>query len=182
MGSKHRPSSATMKTCHFTAYLWAATLLVLVVSCIPLQQVDDERTMCARNLTALRLSVTQYRDDHDGLFPTSLEVALTNIAVENVSLVSCPAIRKKPPQSTEMNSLGYIYVNWPERGIIQPPGDFPLIYDSDLDRHNGGVNVVCIDGSLRWDPSANWLTAFATQYPKARLPLPKTGPRPSGRR
>lgn len=149
-------------------------IITTVIACRSNQTVTDNRVQCGRNLKALRISVAQYRDDHDGDFPPSLKEALTNVDVGNINLLQCPATAAQSPSPTDASELlGYHYVDWSKRGIKQPPGDFPLIYDAALQNHGDGINVICIDGTLFWDSAAKWLNNFAIEHPSAKLPIPK---------
>jgi hypothetical protein len=151
-----------------------AAILTLVTACRSNEQARDNKVQCGRNLKALRICITQYRDDHGGSFPPSLKEALTNVGVGNIKLLQCPSASQKSLSATDNSeSLGYFYIDWSNRGVEQPPGNFPVIYDAQLQNHRNGINVVCIDGTLFWDGNANWLKTFAHKHPDANLPIPK---------
>ncbi len=149
-------------------------ILAVATACKSNQQATDNQVQCGRNLKALRISVEQYRDDHDGNFPPSLREALTNIDAGNINLLQCPATSQKSLSATNASeALGFFYIDWPKRGVKEPPGNFPLIYDAQLQNHRIGINVVCVDGTLIWDSDAKLLKAFAGKHPEANLPIPK---------
>lgn len=166
-----------MKTSNWDSLVAAiavVAILTTATACRSNQQATNKQVQCGRNLKALRISVAQYRDDHEGKFPPSLRIALTNIDVGNINLLQCPAASQKSLSATNaFEALGYFYIDWSKRGVKQPPGNFPLIYDAQLQNHRNGINVVCVDGTLFWDSDAKWLKAFARKHPDADLPIPK---------
>jgi prepilin-type processing-associated H-X9-DG protein len=52
-------------------------------------------------------------------------------------------------------------------------GGYPVMYDCSLENHHGrGINILMLDGSVRWDPGAAWLRQFASQHPEFSIALP----------
>jgi hypothetical protein len=119
------------------------------------------------------MSVARYREDNDQKFPPSLNDALAGVEVGDATLLRCPALPRVPSTGAEdLNSLGYYYIDWSLRGTNEPGGDYPLIYDARLRSHAGGINVVCVDGTVFWDIDARRVKKFAADHPEAKLPLP----------
>jgi hypothetical protein len=76
-----------------------------------------------------------------------------------------------------VESFGYAYVNWSARGYAHAkdvPGAYPLIYDRTLSNHFGrGIFVVKVNGSVIWDPAAEWVRDFSNRHPEYRLENPQ---------
>lgn len=47
------------------------------------------------------------------------------------------------------------------------------MYDRHLSNHNGkGINILMVDGTVKWDPKAEWLKKFISDHKDLNLPTP----------
>lgn len=71
--------------------------------------------------------------------------------------------------------MDYIFLDWSlwQADSITFGGDYPLMYDRALANHGGrGVYVLRVDGTVIWDPGAEWLKRFAVEHPQLKIRLP----------
>ena len=134
-----------------------------------------KRKQCQNTLRALAYTVAMYRDMHNKMFPPSLSASASEEA-SSPRLLVCPGTGKHwGDYSNAEVWADYLYINWSRYyGTNEPPGGYPLVYDRRLSNHRAqGVNIGAVDGSVRWDPSAQWLRDFASQHREYDVPLPR---------
>jgi hypothetical protein len=129
-------------------------------------QAETDRVRCRNQMRSAAYCVIQYRADHDEQFPKSLEEAVSGeIGLEMAkSFIQCPA---------GGSQAKYIYVDWSRwftNGNV--PKDYPLVYESNSNKHGDGVNVVRMDLSAFWDGNARWITRFIREHPEYDLKIP----------
>jgi len=108
--------------------------------------------LCLNNVRNLGIALHLYAQDYDGFFPPE-EPGLNawEIYVENRDVFRCPSVRHRKG-SPEAFSIDFIYR--PGLSNEGPPNE-PMLAD-DQPRHEGGANVLTVDGSVHWWPAAEW--------------------------
>lgn len=132
------------------------------------------RAKCGATLKLLGNAIRTYQSDHQGRLPR--ELAVLSNELSNPVLLRCPGSRRTPGCFTNADSWAdYVLVNWPAvLGTDAVPGDYPIAYDRSMSNHAGrGVNVLSVDGLVRWDARAKRLKKFAAEHPDAKLPMPE---------
>jgi prepilin-type processing-associated H-X9-DG protein len=78
--------------------------------------------------------------------------------------------------SSNKSSKEHIFVDASTLGKIRQSfsGELPAAYDRHLNNHGGrGINILMVDGTVRWDPNATWLKQFAAKHAESQLPIPQ---------
>jgi hypothetical protein len=92
-----------------------------------------------------------------------------------LSLVLCPG--SQTPIDLERVTPDYAYVNWSAKlfaHVVDVPGEYPLVYDRTLSNHSGrGVFVLRVNGSVIWDPGAEWVRGFSGRHPEYHVLIPQ---------
>jgi hypothetical protein len=150
------------------------SLLVAVVVIILIHPVSRyQRVRCREQLKALGYAVQVYRSDQSHL-PHQLCVLSSELI--NPVLLTCPGSRHTPGSFTNADSWAdYTFVDWSVVfGTNTVPDNYPIAYDRFMSNHAGhGVNILTVNGFVKWDPNAEWLKKFATEHPDAKLPMPE---------
>jgi hypothetical protein len=137
---------------------------------------------CPMRLTGLWLQ-TSARHQFSSVFPPDVSYFARdfqdNAAKRRLHLhpLLCPGSETTAGSiSNAVEWSDYTYVNWSKwfSGSNTPPGSFPLVYDRRLSNHGGrAVYIMKIDGSVAWDPNANWLKEFAKSPPEYAIQVPQ---------
>lgn len=119
-----------------------------------------------------------------GRFPGDLASITNKLPISEYSArwrlhpVLCPGLQAPfDLKSPTADSFGYAYVDWSSKSFAHPaevPGDYPLVYDRALTNHSGrGVFVLRVNGSVVWDPGAEWIRGFSHSHPEFRILSPE---------
>lgn len=130
-------------------------------------QTEADRLNCQKQIRSAAYCIFQYRSDHDGQFPKTLEEAVSGEAGKEMAqrLTQCPA---------KGAAAKYIYVDWSRWFTnVAVPKDYPLVYESKRGQHGNGINVALMDGSAFWDEKVHWITDFAKKHPEYGLEIPQ---------
>jgi hypothetical protein len=132
-----------------------------------------QRARCNELLKLIGNAVWVYRGEH-GRLPQQFEV-LSNELSNPVFLI-CPGSGHSPGSLTNADSWAdYTLIDWSVvLGTNAVPDNYPIAYDRFMSNHAGhGVNVLTVDGFVRWDSNAEWLKKFSAEHPEAKLPMPQ---------
>jgi len=150
-------------------------ILVVGIAVIVVHPLDRyHQAKCNETLKLLGNAIRTYQSDHQGQLPRQL--AMLSNELSNPVFLICPGSGHPPGSFTNADSWAdYIYVDWTAvRGTNVVPGDYPIAYDRSMSNHGGrGVNVLSVDGFVRWDSKGEWLKKFAAEHPNAKLPMPE---------
>lgn len=112
----------------------------------------SKRTLCLNNARNLGIALHLYAQDHDGFFPPEEPgLSVLEIYVVNRDVFRCPTVSHRKG-SPEAFPIDFIYR--PGLSNQDPPNE-PVLAD-DQPRHEGGANVLTVDGSVQWWPAAEW--------------------------
>ncbi len=93
------------------------------------------RTECMLNLRKIGVVLQMYAYDHDEKFPKSLKELYPDYLAKD-DILRCPA-----------KNISYTYV----KGLTNADsGDTPIVYDSSVENHGDGRNVLFVDGHTKW--------------------------------
>jgi hypothetical protein len=132
-----------------------------------------QRLQCAEKLKALGYAIRVYQTGH-GHLPRQLSVLSNDLL--SPSLLICPGSGHAPGSFQNANTwTDYEFMDWALfLGTNTVPGGYPIAYDRSIRSHVGrGVNVVNVNGLVRWDPAAQSLIAFAAEHPEVKLRIPE---------
>lgn len=110
----------------------------------------SKRTLCLNNVRNVGIALHMYAQDNDGFFPPE-EPGLSALEIENRYVFRCPSVRHRKG-SPEVFPIDFIYR--PGFSNQDAPNE-PMLGD-DQPRHEGGANVLTVDGSVQWWPAAKW--------------------------
>jgi hypothetical protein len=147
---------------------------ILIILIHPIERY--QRARCGEILKLLGNAVQTYQGDHQGQLPRQL--AALSIELSNPAFLICPGSGHAPGSFTNADSwTDYTFIDWSAKyGTSAVPKDYPIAYDCSLRNHaDRGVNVLTLDGVVRWDADARWLKKFASEHRDARLTLPQEG-------
>jgi len=132
---------------------------------------DAIRIACQRNLQVLYHAVLLYQNDHKQV-ARDLHSVMKNADAPK-SLAICPGCAKDQANHRQ-STLDYILVDWSSQDpqTKENTEKYPLIFDARLSNHQGGVNVIMLDGSAFWDAGAKWLRTFASEHPEISITVP----------
>lgn len=135
------------------------------------------RASCQQRLRALGYAYRMYSgNSFYGTPPDRLTSLVDDLVIPftDYDLLSCPKYGiQPPPQRDSFHTYpgNYIMVDWSRLSVTEVPDDFPLMFDCRLENHDGaGVNVLLMDGTVRWDEKGKFLSDFARKYPDMALP------------
>ena len=130
----------------------------------------SKRTLCLNNVRNVGIALHMYAQDNDGFFPPE-EPGLSALEIENRYVFRCPSVRHRKgspevPRISFLYRLGLSSQDPPDGPVpvdfIYQPGlsnqdapNEPVLGD-DQPRHEGGANVLTVDGSVQWWPAAEW--------------------------
>lgn len=150
-------------------------LIVVGIAILLVHPLDRyHQARCSQRLKLLGNAIRTYQSHQQGQLPRQLAV-LSNELSNPVFLI-CPGSGHRPGSFTNADSWAdYVYVDWTAvRGTNVVPGDYPMAYDRSMKNHGGrGVNVLSVDGFVRWDSKAEMLKKYAAQHPEAKLLIPE---------
>jgi type II secretory pathway pseudopilin PulG len=156
-----------------------AVLVVLAASSPHFVKRAREKVLirnCQHQLQSLGTFLRTYRTENNGRLPSDFG-SMNSVDKQLLApILICPGSGHAPGGFTNINSWAdYIFVDWlAVLGRNTVPGDYPIAYDRSMSNHCGrGVNVLSVDGIVRWDSNAEWLKTFAAEHPEAKLPLPE---------
>jgi hypothetical protein len=132
-----------------------------------------QRARCNETLKLLGNAIQTYQGDQEGRMPRQLGV-LSNELSNPVFLI-CSGSGHMPGSFSNADSWAdYTLVDWPALlGTNSVPSNYPIAYDRSMGNHGGrGVNVLTVDGLVRWDPKAEGLRKFAAEHPNFKLSVP----------
>jgi prepilin-type N-terminal cleavage/methylation domain-containing protein/prepilin-type processing-associated H-X9-DG protein len=118
----------------------------------------SKRTVCLSNLRNIGLALQLYAFDNDGFYPPASPGAIVlDPYVKNRDVFHCPSAKRR------RGGPGQLTVDFMYRAGFsnEDLSDEPVAGD-DQPRHQGGANVVTLDGSVQWWPAARW-RSFAEQ-------------------
>lgn len=133
-----------------------------------------ERSKCHGDLKLLGNAIQTYQVDHQGQLPTMLTVLSNELS--NPAFLICAGSGHKPGSFSDADTWAdYSLVNWSMLVGTNPiPSAYPIAYDGSMANHGGrGINVLGVDGFVRWDPMAEGLKKFAAEHPNFKLHLPE---------
>ncbi|HRT10636.1 MAG TPA: hypothetical protein P5233_19820 [Candidatus Paceibacterota bacterium] len=133
-----------------------------------------QRARCNETLKLLGNAIQTYQAEQQGRLPRQFS-ALSN-ELSNPAFLICPGSGHTPGNFSNADSWAdYTLVDWPallETNSV--PTSYPIAYDRSLSNHGGrGVNVLTVDGFVRWDPNAERIKKFAAEHPNFKLSVPK---------
>lgn len=170
LGMDRVPVNFMSRSCR----IFSSVLVILIGggACVERKTVDGsvafEREACQKQVKALSLLIWLYADEHKGAIPAKAEQL--EISPDN-RLLHCPAVKTRDGQSND-----YVYVDWSGyyTNLYDVPSNYPVLYDRSLSNHCGtGINVIDLDGYVRWDGNAKWLRTFARKHPSYDIFIPK---------
>ncbi len=140
-------------------------------------QSKEDRVRCQNNIRSLSIAVKRYQDDH-GNWPKSLEEALRDMGhgEEVFESLRCPGYKSKEANIKPVTpSEIYAYIDWSRWfATSNTPGEYPLVYDRQLNNHEGlGINVGLINGTRFWDSNAKWLEEFSKKHSEYGVLMPR---------
>lgn len=130
-------------------------IMLLVALLLPVMAHSREsarRSACQSNLTQVVTAAHLYAQDHNGRFPANPDglvwVQILQPYLKNYGVMGCPS---EPSESRSRYSSGNWGVSYRYAGGYgnDDPGETSLAWDWGP-WHDGGLNVVCIDGHVRW--------------------------------
>jgi len=117
-----------------------------------------KRTICLSNLSNLGVAFQMYAADNDGLYPRGADwPGALEPYVRNREVYRCP-MSGRPREFPPKLETDYIYLP----GLSNEAAPDQAVLGDDAARHEGGGNVVTVDGSAQWWPAERWRT-FAAQ-------------------
>jgi len=125
---------------------------------------------CRQQLRSLWCIIMFYQDDNGKRWPPDI-YCLTNYT--EARLLFCPGV------GTNFNfnkRTDYFYIDWSKLPHKNDPdfAKYPLMYDRNISNHNNrGINILMVDGTVKWDSNAKWLKKFASEHQDLCLPLPE---------
>ena len=152
-------------------YFVALIFILTFIGCNKLASSSDNQN-CKQQLRSLGALITLYRSEHGGQFPKSLEMLDTN---EARLILTCPGHKRSLSQTgNSLIKTDYYLVDWSTLATNSNCGEYPLMYDRSISNHEGlGINLLLINGSVRWDSHAKWLKSFATNNTNVKLLVPE---------
>ena len=145
--------------------------ITLMSSCQKAASLVEQRN-CRQQLRSVWAGIALYRHDHGEHWPPNLE-SLDQEAVGR--LLTCPGVKVKVSSHTT-GKYDYIFLDWSKltHGPDTAPSNYPLMYDRRMSNHDGrGINILMVDGSVKWDSHAEWLKRFAADHPDFIIPISK---------
>ena len=97
------------------------------------------RVKCQNNLHQIWLAISQYRDDHNEQYPTSLD-ALYDAYIDDLAVFKCPSAAGATPATPSAGDYKYNIAITPASKSTAP-----LVEDKD-GSHPGGVNILRVGG------------------------------------
>ena len=152
--------------------LLIAVASAVVVSVYARGRSLSKRTLCLNNVRNLGIALHLYAQDYDGFFPPE-EPGLNalEIYVENRDVFRCPTASHRNGSPTAFRIDTVYRLRLSNQGPPDEPVPIDFIYRSGLSnedapnepvladdqpRHEGGANVLTVDGSVHWWPAAEW--------------------------
>ncbi len=160
----------------FARLIWITVGVLVVGMGIFLSQplYRYQRARCGETLKLLGNAIRTYKADQQGELPHQLTI-LSN-ELDNPAFLVCPGSGHEPGSFANADSwTDYTFIDWSVvLGTNPVPGDYPIAYDRFMSNHcSHGINVLTVDGFVRWDPQAEWLRNFAAEHPKFKLRIPE---------
>jgi prepilin-type processing-associated H-X9-DG protein len=157
---------------------WIVSMVGVLVVGITVMLIDPldryHQAKCKERLRLVGNAIRTYQSEQQGQLPR--QFAMLSNELMNPTFLICPGSGHTPLSFTDADSWAdYIYVDWSEVGGTNVvPGNYPIAYDRSISYHGGrGVNVLLVDGSVRWDSKGKWLKKFAAEYTNVTLRLPE---------
>jgi hypothetical protein len=129
---------------------------------------------CRELLKLIGNAIQTYEADKQGQLPRRLDVLSNELS--NTAFLICPGTGHTPGSFSNAHSWAdYVLIDWAAMlGTNSVPNTYPMAYDRSMHNHAGrGVNVLTVDGFVRWDPSARSLNKFMQDHPNLSLPIPE---------
>lgn len=114
------------------------------------------RVKCAANMRTIGQAILLYAKDHEGHYPDRLE-DLFKFDIISETFICPSSDDESAPGSTpaewaanlsKPNHLSYIYIG---RGLTHStPVDRPVLYERDANHNNDGMNILFVDGHVKW--------------------------------
>jgi hypothetical protein len=143
-----------------TSVFVPAILIILLLAVIALPSFmkarkQSQRNVCANNLSQIAKACTYYLVSSPCLYPDNF-LSVTNY-VSNPKVFVCPLTGRKPGLLQEIDSWSdYVLVT---NLRASSRSDFVLAYcRPENHKEEGGINVVFVDGTVRWVTTDNFGT------------------------
>ena len=98
-----------------------------------------------------------YAVDWEGRFPECLS-AIFPLYVADPSVLICPSTGISIPERITRDNVNLAYEYIPGLNS-EMPSDIIVVYDR-AGNHQGGRNVLFVDGRVRWIPDEAWAAAY----------------------
>jgi prepilin-type processing-associated H-X9-DG protein len=124
-----------------------------------------KRTVAAANLKSIGLAGILYADDHEGRFPSNLDVLVTECDLSPETLVS-------PRKPDDFNGPSYILIE----GLsvkVPSPATTVLAYENPSFCDDGNVNVLYVDGHVAVEEKAVLKQSLQKTYESLEKPMPE---------
>jgi len=124
-----------------------------------------KRTVSATNLKSIGLAGIIYADDHEGRFPSNLDVLVTECDLSRETLVS-------PRKPDDFNGPSYILIEG--LSIKAPsPATMVLAYENPSFCDDSMVNVLYVDGHVAVEEKSALKLSLQKTYEYLKKPIPE---------
>jgi type II secretory pathway pseudopilin PulG len=101
---------------------------------------EESRTKsCSNNLSQIGKAIFTFTESHNDEFPATL-MDLYPTYLDSLNVFQCPSTEREPGR------IDYVYV----KPDASAPSNTPVAWDKP-GNHEGGRNVLCVDGHVRWE-------------------------------
>ena len=156
---------------YFTVAFVAIAVIGIMASCGKLVE-SVKRRNCKQQLSSVWVAIALYRQNHTNQYPPNLE--RLNREMGGHLPLACPGAETNLLQSIQDRIIDYYYIDWSELSGVANVSTYPQIYDRRLSNHEGrGINILMVNGSVKWDSNAEWLKRFSAEHPNTKVPIPE---------